>query len=78
MITVCTHLKFLSYKEGGIFLLQCLLPHPNTLTMHFGARGAQGSTFKEERRKTGGFQICDFVRIENKITVALPMPLKHF
>lgn len=78
MITVCTHLKFRSYKEGGIFLLQYLLPHPNTLTMHFGAGEALGSTFKEERRKTGGFQRCDFVRIENKMTVALPTPPKRF
>jgi len=46
--------------------------------MHFGAGEKEGSTFKEERRKTGGFQRCDFVRIENKIMVALPTPLKHF
>lgn len=42
MITVCTHLKFLSYKEGGIFLLQCLLPYPNTLPVQFRAGRSTG------------------------------------
>lgn len=49
------HLKFLSYKEGGIFLLPWLLHHLNILTMNFGAEGSTSFYLQRGKEKGRGF-----------------------
>lgn len=50
MITVCTHLNLLSYKEGNIFL-----PHSKTLTVYLGAGRTTRLPFERRKEKDGRF-----------------------